>query len=90
MMQPNTIAPMHRQIFKILLDNSVVYRLGEFKYVGGFQAIWKCLFNCTQLIFPGYGSKPNQAVVNLDDFDKIDDCSELYMPYKKYNDMIQL
>jgi hypothetical protein len=90
MMQPNTIARMHRQIFKIFLDNSVLYRMGEFKYAGGFQAIWKTLFDRTQIVRPGYGSKPNQAVIDLDDFDKIAECDEPYMPFKKYTDMMQL
>jgi hypothetical protein len=76
MMQHNTIARMHQQLFKILLDNSVLYCMGEFKYIGGFQAIWKCLFNSAQIVCPDYSSKANQAVVNLDDFDKIVECSE--------------
>jgi hypothetical protein len=87
MLQPNTIARMHRQIFKIMLDNSVLYRMGEFKYQGGFQAIWKTLFDHTQRVRPGYGSKPNQAMVILDDFDMIADCDDPFMPYKKYGDI---
>jgi hypothetical protein len=90
MLEPNTIARMHRQIMKVLGDNSILYKMGDFRYQGGFQAIWKGLFDRTRKNRPDYGTKPNQAVVDLDDFDKIANAEVPYRPLENYNDMMKV
>jgi hypothetical protein len=87
-LQPATVSKIHQILFKILKDNNVTYSLGNFKNKGSFYAVWNKVFDNTCMYCSDYGNKPHQAVVDLDDFQKMSTCFSPLRPEENYGDML--
>jgi hypothetical protein len=85
---PATVSKILQIFLKILKDINVNYLLGNFKNKRSFYAVWNKVFNNTCKYCLDYGSKPHQAVVDLDDFPKMSTCFPLLRLKENYGDML--
>jgi hypothetical protein len=84
----STTSKIYCILFKILKDNIVNYILGEFKNEGSFYTVWNKVFEDTCRFCTDYGNKPHQAVVDPDEFCKMQQCIPPLRPEESYTDML--
>jgi hypothetical protein len=87
-LQPNTVSKIHRTLFKIFKGNDVNYNLGDFKHDSTFYAVWNKIFDDACKYRDDFGNKPQQAVVDLHDFQKMTNLEPPLPPEENYNDML--
>ena len=66
------------------------YSLSDFSFTGGFANWWNEAFTRVKEKRPSYGTKPNQAVVELEYYRKIMSCTTPFVPYENYDDLLHL
>jgi hypothetical protein len=77
-----------RTLFKIFKDNDVNYSLEDFKHDGSFYAVWNKIFDDTCKYHDDFGNKPQQAVIDLHNFQKMTNLVPPLPPQEYYNDML--
>jgi hypothetical protein len=87
--QPNSTETTFKMLFAHFQRNGCTLNLLEFQSLGGsFYAYWKDLWAAEALIDPTFGRLPNQAVVDLNDEEKIRNAG--YTPYKSYQHLLEI
>jgi hypothetical protein len=93
MYQPNVLQKIFKHLFKVFKDNSIMFTQSDFTSVhGSYKAFFVEAIKDTKKLRPDdYGTKPNQAGVEMSDDRKMHECADppLY-PFSVFGDNLMI
>ena len=75
-------------LFKVFKDNGVLFAQPDFEGIeGSYESFWKTKFATIKKERPNFGTCPNQAAMDIDDYEKLDDANPPLRPFESYKDL---